>query len=519
MMNLLAALSLAIGLALTGGCGESGRELPPAPETFVRYAAEIGMHSDYLKQNVQFAVLLPKDYLSHPERRYGTVYLLHGLGDTHKSWNDQWLRIEQTVYQCEAAGLDDMIYVMPTGFRSYYVDRIDGNFDYMTMFVEEFVPYIDRTYRTIADREHRAVVGYSMGGFGAMILPSCHPELFCVSVPLSMSFRTDEQYMSEPASGWDSQWGAIFGGKGAAGEARLTDYYKAHCPFYLFTAENAARYVDVTYYLDCGDDEEQLLVANDDLHRQLREIGFDHEYRVRNGAHTGDYWRGAMPEVLRLIDCRFNGRPFEAPARTSYAAHKASRRTVELAGVQAQAFTPAEYDPQGNYTALYLLHDGRLPLTPDECLNVLAPTQNAKPFVLIAADASADDFPLEAFIAAAEKELALGADREHRICMATGGAGETAFAATVENSPFNALFLLDAALAPRPKPSSEVFYFISLTDAGDNYASANELYKTCHAEGIAFEYRVADGTPADAGAAERCIEAMRSKLGETIPIR
>ncbi|MDE5906026.1 MAG: esterase family protein, partial [Alistipes sp.] len=233
MMNLFCAGLLALGLAASGGCGEKERELPEVPGNFVRYACEIDVRSDILRQNVSIAVLLPQDYLSAPERRYGVVYLLHGLGDTHKSWNDQWLRIESTVAQCEAAGLGDMIYVMPTGFRSYYVDRIDGNFDYMKMFVEELVPYVDRTYRTIADRDHRAAVGYSMGGFGAMILPSCHPELFCVSVPLSMSFRTDEQYMSEPGSGWDSQWGAIFGGKGLSGEARLTDYYKDNCPFYM----------------------------------------------------------------------------------------------------------------------------------------------------------------------------------------------------------------------------------------------------------------------------------------------
>ena len=519
MMNLFCAGLLALGLAASGGCGEKERELPEVPGNFVRYACEIDVRSDILRQNVSIAVLLPQDYLSAPERRYGVVYLLHGLGDTHKSWNDQWLRIESTVAQCEAAGLGDMIYVMPTGFRSYYVDRIDGNFDYMKMFVEELVPYVDRTYRTIADRDHRAAVGYSMGGFGAMILPSCHPELFCVSVPLSMSFRTDEQYMSEPGSGWDSQWGAIFGGKGLSGEARLTDYYKAHCPFYMFTEENASKYADVAYYLDCGDDEEQLLVANDDLHRQLRDIGFAHEYRVRNGAHTGDYWRGAMPEVLRFIDCRFNGQPFASAGRTAYASHKAARRTVELAGVEAEIFTPEGYDPGRSYTALYLLHDGRLPLSSDEVLNVLAATQNAKPFVLIAADAAAGDFSLEAFVSAAEAEFALGADRDHRLCLAAGDAGRAAFAAAAGDSPFDSLFLLDAAIDPVAGPSSEVFYYIALTDEGRNYASANELYKACRAAGIGFEYRVTDGTPDDAAAAERCLEAMRSKIGEKITLK
>ena len=76
----------------------------------------------------------------------------------------------------------------------------------MDMFVQELVPHVDKSFRTIADRAHRALTGYSMGGFGAMILAEKHPELFSCSAPLSMSFRTDAQYMTESGSGWDGQW-------------------------------------------------------------------------------------------------------------------------------------------------------------------------------------------------------------------------------------------------------------------------------------------------------------------------
>lgn len=514
MMNIF-ALS-AIALALFGACQDT-RELPPAPATFVRYASGIGVPSQILHQNVSIAVLLPADYVSAPERRYGVVYLLHGLGDTHKAWNDQWLRIENTVAQCEAAGLEDMIYVMPSGFRSYYVNRADGNFDYMRMFVEELVPYVDKTYRTIADRDHRAVVGYSMGGFGAMILPSKHPETFGVSVPLSMSFRTDEQYMTESASGWDSQWGAIFGGKGETGEARLTDYYKEHCPFYMFTEDNAEEYSSVAYYFDCGDDEEQLLVANDRLHEQMRRIDFRHEYRVRNGAHTGDYWRGAMPEALRFIESRFESKTFEPQARKPYEAHKATRVTRDLQGSKAEIFLPAQYDAAKQYSAVYLLHDGHMPLSADEVMNVLAQTQNAKPFVMIAADATASGFDLRAFIAAAEKEYSLAAATERRICVAYGNAGMKAYAAANE-SVFGSLFTIDAAVDTAVEPAKDVFYFITTMDEGDNYAAANFLYERCHAEDIGFEYRVTDGSPSDAAAAERCIESMRPSIGERIKL-
>ena len=57
-----------------------------------------------------------------------------------------------------------MIFVMPQGFRSYYTNDFAGTFRYQDMFIQELIPLIDNQYRTIADREHRATMGYSMGG-------------------------------------------------------------------------------------------------------------------------------------------------------------------------------------------------------------------------------------------------------------------------------------------------------------------------------------------------------------------
>ena len=293
MIKLLALLTLMLSSANTS-CDKE-RSLPETPPSrFERYTTDLTMYSDILGETIHYSIYLPADYTTATDRRYGVVYLLHGFGDNWGAWNDQWLHITTLIDSKEAAGeITPMIYVMPQGFNSYYVNRYDGSFNYMDMFTEELVPYIDRTYRTRADRSSRAVAGYSMGGFGAMILPSKHAELFSVSIPLSMSFRTDEQYMAEPQSGWDGQWGSIFGGVGLAGEGRLTEYYKEYCPFYFFNEQSAASFADLHYYFDCGDDEEQLLIANDRLHRQLRELGIAHEYRVRNGLLARRHARGA----------------------------------------------------------------------------------------------------------------------------------------------------------------------------------------------------------------------------------
>ena len=285
-------------LSSCGSCSKH-RPLPDVdPVPLPRYNTGLTFSSKVINTTVTYDILLPSDYNDNKEKRYPVVYCLHGLGDNNTSWNGQYMKCEAKISSLEAAGLEPMIYVFPLGWKTYWCDRYDGTFPYMTMLTTEFIPMIDATYRTIADKNHRGITGYSMGGFGAMVTAMKHPELFLMSAPLSMSFRTDEQYMSESQSGWDEQWGKVFGGVGQSGEGRLTDYYKEHCPLHQFTAGNKAKYSSVHWFLTCGDDEQQLLFANDDLHVMMRENGYDHEYRVGNGGHSTSYWRAAMEEFL-----------------------------------------------------------------------------------------------------------------------------------------------------------------------------------------------------------------------------
>ncbi|HNC31546.1 MAG TPA: alpha/beta hydrolase-fold protein, partial [Cyclobacteriaceae bacterium] len=156
------------------------------------------MNSKILSQDVNYSIILPADYYTSG-KRYPVVYLLHGLGDNESSW----LEYGQVSQVADAAvknkEIIPMIYVMPAGYRNYYVNDYAGKFLYEDMFIKEFVPFIDSQYRTLADKSHRATLGYSMGGFGTLVLPLRNPDVFTVSVPLSISVRTDSQYMSEDA--------------------------------------------------------------------------------------------------------------------------------------------------------------------------------------------------------------------------------------------------------------------------------------------------------------------------------
>lgn len=473
-------------LALCSSCACSKKPaLPPAPNRdFTRYAEDISFSSKELGGTMSFNILLPADYLSKPEKRYPVVYMLHGFGDSRKAWNDQYLRVESKVKELESQGLESMIYVFPDGNNSYYCNFYDGSYNYMDMFVNELVPYVDRVYRTLPDRQHRAVIGYSMGGFGAMVLPEKHPETFCVSVPLSMSFRTDGQYITEgPQSGWDYQWGRIFGGTGMEGEARLTDYYKSHCPYYQFVEENRESLSQVKWFLHCGDDEEQLLIANDDLHVQLRKNGFDHEYRVNDGAHTSSYWRNTLIEVLPYVSYVMNGgddwtfesdapvvKPVELNADGTYFKHELSAET----------------------NAFYFVHQGLGDDTVKEAFALLASNvPESRNFILLPCNLTLKS--LEEWMEYYHKQYGVGLTSDKRSGIAFGNAGKELWSHQDEFSGLyfdNASLLEDGAV----EVSTDRFYYISQTDDGANYEDMGALYKACKAAGAPFQYRVRNGS-------------------------
>ena len=107
------------------------------------------------------------------KKKYPVFYLLHGIGGDHLEWfkgaNPQ--NILDNLY---AEGkLQPMIVVMPSG-RAMKDDRAVGNIfekdkvDAFTTFekdlLNDLIPFIEKTYPTLTDRENRAIAGLSMGG-------------------------------------------------------------------------------------------------------------------------------------------------------------------------------------------------------------------------------------------------------------------------------------------------------------------------------------------------------------------
>ena len=129
-------------------------------------------------------VYLPPAYQDEA-RRFPSVYLLHGYGGSVASWADRpphGRTVLEMIDEAFATGqVPPAVVVCVDGWTRYggsqYVDS-NGTGRYQSYLCDEIVAYIDGRYRTIADRDRRAVMGKSSGGFGALAASMLRPDVF-----------------------------------------------------------------------------------------------------------------------------------------------------------------------------------------------------------------------------------------------------------------------------------------------------------------------------------------------------
>src|SRR5439155_10331219 len=133
-------------------------------------------YSNVLKKFRRLHIYTPPAYESN-QQKYPVLYLLHGANESDQSWSTvgrAGFILDNLIAGGKAV---PMIVVMPNG----HIDQTPPSIgrgagsgtapplarelaDFPTEFVRDIMPYVERNYRTITDRPHRAIAGLSMGG-------------------------------------------------------------------------------------------------------------------------------------------------------------------------------------------------------------------------------------------------------------------------------------------------------------------------------------------------------------------
>lgn len=257
------------------------------------------IHSRELGVKRAYTVFLPKSFESDKTRKYPVLYLLHGMWGKNDDWAGRG-HIKEVMDRLTAGSeACEMIIVTPDAgggdpnvFQNGYFDM--PGWPYEKFFFTEFLPFIEKRYRIIGDKQHRAVAGFSMGGGGATAYGLRHPDLFGAVYAMSALMDIPEQ----GAAPFTDPNGKL---------AILTRSVMEHsCVKYVAEAdENRTQELRaVSWFVDCGDDD-FLLDRNIDFIRAMHRAGISCQFRVRDGGHDWEYWHSALyiclPFVTRIF--------------------------------------------------------------------------------------------------------------------------------------------------------------------------------------------------------------------------
>jgi enterochelin esterase-like enzyme len=258
----------------------------------------LSMHSTILNMDRKYAIYLPPDYATS-ERSYPVLYLLHGGGDDQTGWVQFGEVLNIADKSINSGSATPMIIVMPdanTGKRGY-VNDVKGEWRYEDFFIEEFMPFIEKTYRIKAEKQYRAISGLSMGGEGTFIYALHHPELFSSACPLSAA--------TGPKSIDDLKNYRLWQGVEGISDTQKEAYFKKYSVLNLIDNIKDDQKKAVRWYIDCGDDD-FLYEGNSLVHIAMRKKEIPHEFRIRDGGHSWTYWRAALPDVLEFVSMAFH---------------------------------------------------------------------------------------------------------------------------------------------------------------------------------------------------------------------
>lgn len=312
-------------------------------------------------------VYTPPGYDTGRDTRYPVLYLQHGSGEDERGWSNQGRAafiMDNLIAERKAV---PMLVVMEKGYATRAGEmpsptpgRMGNAFE--DVVTRDLIPYIDATYRTLPDRDHRALAGLSMGGFQAYSIGLSHPDLFSAIGGFSgaggglggTTFDPKTAYngvMADPEA-FNRRMRVLFLSVGTAEGERFQDGLRG------FRDTLAKAGIKTVFYESPGTDHEWLTWRRS-LHEFAPLLFQAQSPAVGNARRPGG---GGGPITLNPDDVQAYPEPPEGINADRAGVPHGKLETVEYDSKSVgtrrkmQVYTPPGYSPEKKYPVLYLLH-------------------------------------------------------------------------------------------------------------------------------------------------------------------
>lgn len=277
-----------------------------APAELANFTFEVKeFQSASLKGKSNYGVFLPKGYADekNKDKRYPLVVWLHGLWEDHQRFH----------YRGESRALDaaagdgtipELVFVTPNGGTSFYLNGKESG-AYEDLIAKDLLPEVEKNFRIEKGREHRVLMGNSMGGGGALRIAFKHPHLFGIVATHSAAlFPVDPGEIPERFRRIlyaEGQQG--FGLSKIFGVPPDLEMWKHENPLWIAQELTSEKLDGMKLYFDCGGrDRYQFDKPNLALHELLEKRKIKHTWRfVQDGGHGTEYATANLPHSLRFV--------------------------------------------------------------------------------------------------------------------------------------------------------------------------------------------------------------------------
>jgi enterochelin esterase family protein len=269
---------------------------------------ERSFQSTALGRTVNYGVFLPKDYDApeQKERRYPLLLWLHGMFEDHRRFAVRGGAgvLDRMV---GSGDLPPMVFVTANGDRaSFYVNGKDTE-AYEDLIVKDLLAQVAASYRVAESREQRAILGVSMGGFGALKIALKHPALFGTVAAHSAAILPPDPDNLGPRFKrmLESDFGKRMGLDRIYGNPIDKAKWRAENPIALVETIDKEQLRGLQIYFDCGSaDRYEFDETNLALHEALDKRGIAHTWKLVDGGGHGwesGYNGKCLPESLSFV--------------------------------------------------------------------------------------------------------------------------------------------------------------------------------------------------------------------------